>query len=102
MKLQQINDFRQTKYLKAGHGELLEGVRPAFERLFSDLIALPDSADRNEKLSVISKCFESINEFENDIETVERESILDAIYSVGSIIGLDATTEYAEQFRGDW
>lgn len=102
MNEQQLNEFRKTAYLKHGHKEVLDNIRPSFERLFDDLIALPERAEEDAKLAAISDCFDSINEFEEDIETVERETILEAIYAVGSIVGLDQDTEYAEQYRGDW
>ena len=43
-----------------------------------------------------------INDFEQGIETVERESIFENIYALGEIMGLDPATEYAEEWRGDW
>ena len=42
----------------------------------------------------------AINEYETDIGTVERETILCAVYEIGAIVGLDPSTEFAEQWRG--
>lgn len=102
MKKQKLNELRETAYLKDGHKTLLDSIRPAFEDLFDSLVALPENATEDAKLELISRCFSQINQFEDDIETVERESILEAIYAIGAVVGLDSSTEFAEAFRGDW
>lgn len=102
MKNNELIAFRRTQFLVEGHHKLLDLIRPSFEKLISALIALPDSASESTLLTLFEKCFQAINKHENDIETVERETILDAIYTIGTIVGLDQSTEYAEQWRGDW
>jgi hypothetical protein len=97
-----LDAFEQTDYLADGYEEVLDAVRPAFVQLLQDLRALPDSADEQARLRAFSAAFDLINEHEDDIETDERETILGAIYAIGSLVGLPAATQYAEQWRGDW
>jgi hypothetical protein len=43
-----------------------------------------------------------IKQFEDEIETVERESLMEVLYQLGERIGLSRDTEFLEQWRGDW
>lgn len=102
MKNIELLAFQKTQFLQDGHESLLTELRPAFNNLIKELSALPENAGENACLHAIEHCLVAINKHENEIETVERETILDAIYAIGSIVGLDQSTEYAEQWRGDW
>lgn len=97
-----LDTFEQTNYLNEGYPEVLDSVRPAFAQLLQDLRALPDTASETKRLQAFAKAFDAINAFEDDIETVERETILDTIYRIGIIVGLSAESEFAEEYRGDW
>ena len=63
---------------------------------------LPEKASKPKILECFKKCILSINDFEDEIETVERESILEILYTLGEIVGLDPESEFAEAWRGDW
>jgi hypothetical protein len=102
MKNTELQAFSKTRFLQDGHENLLKELRPAFDNLITEFCALPENAGEQQCLKAIEHCFVSINRHENEIETVERETILDAIYPIGAIVGLDESTDYAEQWRGDW
>ncbi|MEW6760550.1 MAG: hypothetical protein AB1437_06975 [Pseudomonadota bacterium] len=70
--------------------------------LVERLEELGPGATENQRLAAFAAAFELINLHEDEIETVERESILKAVYDIGEIVGLDRETEFAEQWRGDW
>jgi hypothetical protein len=81
---------------------VLSLLLPTFIKLVDDLIALPEMADAEDILATVGRSFNDINLYEDQILTFEREAILDTIYSIGSIVGLNAASEYAERWRGDW
>lgn len=97
-----LDAFAQTDFLNEGDPSVLDQVRPAFASLLQRLRALPDGATQAERLAPFAEALASINAVENDIETVEREAILGAIYDIGGIVGLAPESEFAEQWRGDW
>jgi hypothetical protein len=102
MKEQQLEEYAQTEFLDEGDPELLDAIRPAFIELINDLRQLPETASELEKLAPFAKALASTNQFEEEIETVEREAILNAIYAIGQIVGFPRQSEFAEEWRGDW
>jgi hypothetical protein len=66
------------------------------------LRALGRRAAKRERLAAFAEAFDFINGFEDDIGTIEREAILEELYSIGTAFGLDRATAYCEQWRGDW
>ena len=102
MKEQQLTEYGKINFLDEGDSDTLEAVRPAFINLIEDLRQLPETASEVEKLVPFAKAINSVNQFEEGIETVERETILKAIYAIGEIVGLAPQTEFAEEWRGDW
>jgi hypothetical protein len=70
--------------------------------MIDELISFPENCNFSKKMKSFEKCFIKINHHEEEIETVERETILNAIYEIGTIVGLEPETEFAEQWRGDW
>lgn len=102
MKRLELSSYKESDFLVEGYPELLDKIRPLLEELITQLISLPEEPSNNEKELVFKTCIEGINKYEEEIETVERESILQAIYEIGTIVGLSADTEFAETWRGDW
>jgi hypothetical protein len=102
MKHAELKAFVSVPFLRDGHEDVLSAIRPAFDKLIADLIDLPDDADLEHRLALFQTCLEAVNQHEVDIETIERETILGTIYSIGDIVGLDEKTQYAERWRGDW
>ena len=102
MNSAELTTFAASDYLVEGNRALLQQVKPAFATLLQRLHALPDSATQAERLAPFEQALVAINAFENDIETVERETILGAIYQIGSIVGLSPQSQFAEAWRGDW
>lgn len=93
--------YRQLDHLE-GSEELLSLVRPVMSELVSSLISLPRSSSGKGALPMFKNCIVKLNDFEEDIETVERESLLEAIYRLGELVGLPRDSEFAEEWRGDW
>jgi hypothetical protein len=88
--------------LKEGNAVLLREIRPLLADLIAELRALPQDATRERKLQAFERALRRINRYEDQIETVERESILEAIYQIGAAVGLEAESQFAERWRGDW
>jgi len=68
---------------------------------------LPDDSDEPTKLSLFQETVQNLNELENNesiesgIDTEEREGLCDALYKMGTIIGLDESTDYIDNWR-EW
>ncbi|SHM65676.1 hypothetical protein SAMN05216593_102195 [Pseudomonas asturiensis] len=60
----------------------------------------PDAGDR--ALPLFEGAMLHINQFEDGIETVERESLMEVLYQLGEKVGLSRDTEFLERWRGDW
>ncbi|WP_268796884.1 hypothetical protein [Pseudomonas huanghezhanensis] len=85
-----------------GHEEFLEKVKPVMSDLVRNLENLPFTSLGKGTLPVFKNCIISINRFEEYIETVERESLLEVLYGLGEVVGLSRESEFAEEWRGDW
>lgn len=97
-----LDALAQGDYLAHGARRVLGRVRPAFEQLLHALRALPANADDTMRLAPFAVAFELINTCQDDIGTVERETILGAIYAIGKLAGLAPESQFAEAWRGDW
>lgn len=93
--------YQQLDFLD-GDEEFLDKVRPVMFELVLNLEALPYSSFGKGALPMFKRCIVRLNSFEEDIETVERESLLDVIYRLGELVGLTRASEFAEAWRGDW
>jgi hypothetical protein len=102
MKAVELSQFRKTDYLREGHPKILDQLRPAFEKLIDRLSLLNEESSEAERLIPFEELLKTINERGDEIETEERESILGAVYEIGSLVGLDPQTQFAEAWRGDW
>lgn len=102
MKNSELTTFETTGYLSEGDPIILKKIRPFFSDMIFKLISLPEDATEAQKLKIFEECIKRINRFENSIETVERETILSVLYEIGSIVGLDHSSNFAEHWRGDW
>lgn len=102
MKNKELKKFHIDYINLNGEKHLATKIRISFDTLINDLLILPENSTQSVILSYFKNCIYNINRFENEIETIEREFILENIYAVGEIIGLDPTSEYAEAWRGDW
>lgn len=97
-----LENYLNGNFLAEGDPELLEKLRPAFVTLINRLKDLGPNAAEEDRLEAFAKAFDLINRHEGEIETVERETILEAIYHIGEIVGLSRETQFAEEWRGDW
>ena len=73
MKNIELNAYAKTNYLSYGHLSLLRKLKPIFSGLIAKLISLPEDATAEQRLSLFEKCIKNVNQFANEIETVERE-----------------------------
>jgi hypothetical protein len=97
-----LRKYSKTDFLTEGDPDLLKKLYPAFERLIDSLEKLGTNATVEQRRAAFAEAFAYINRYEDEIETVEREAILEAIYEIGEIVGFDRETEFAEEWRGDW
>jgi hypothetical protein len=97
-----LTEFEGTDFLRDGHAGVLKKVRPIFGHLLSRLRLLPEASDLREALPLFADAMGAINAVGDQIETEERETILGAIYDIGAILGLPSTSQFAEEWRGDW
>lgn len=103
-ELQEIN-FKES--LPIVYEDLEPFLMAELNSLRDKLIALPDNADSEKILSLFEECVLSLNsidendEIESTIDTEEREGLCDALYKMGTIVGLDETTEYIDDWR-EW
>lgn len=102
MKNKELQDFQKHHLNLEGEKKLITKITRLLEALISELQQLPEKTNQSTILEHFKKCILNINYFENEIETIERESIFEHIYTLGKIVGLDPTSEYADEWRGDW
>lgn len=100
--MKSLSNYGDGNFLNEGDPLLLDKIRPEFLKLIAKLHQLGANPNQDQLLETFKETLEVINKYENDIETVEREAILETIYDIGEIVGLDRTTEFAEAWRGDW
>ncbi len=95
-------DVKTGLQLLEGDEELLAKIYPVVSALYAEVLKLQgaDAADR--ALPLFEKAVLHINQFEDEIETVERESLMEVLYQLGERVGLSRDTEFLEQWRGDW
>ncbi|SET90200.1 hypothetical protein [Pseudomonas graminis] len=93
--------YQQLNLLE-GEKQFLEKVKPFLQELIVDLSNLPASVNGLSLLPLFKRCLLKINDYEEEIETVERDSLLDVIYRLGELVGLSRESEFAEEWRGDW
>jgi len=88
--------------LLEGDEEVLAKIYPVVSALYVEVLKLqgPDAGDR--ALLLFENAMLQINQFEDEIETVERESLMEVLYQLGERVGLSRDTEFLEQWRGDW
>lgn len=104
LELQKI-DFKQSLPVVY---EDLESILIAELNLLRDkLIALPENTESSEILNLFENCVLLLNkigdndDIESTIDTEEREGLCDALYKMGTIVGLDEKTEYIDNWR-EW
>jgi len=102
MRRSELEAFARTTYLTDGQAPVLDRARPLFGALIDALLALPEEAKIGERIAPFRNCVEGLNDMAEDIETVERECFCDAIYRIGTIVGLEARSQFVERWRGDW
>ena len=102
MKRAELEAYPLGARLDADESPLLQDLRPVFVDLVSTLATLDDSATREQILGAFEAAVLRVNEFEEEIETVEREAILGIVYELGEIVGLETESQFAEAWRGDW
>lgn len=93
--------YQQLAFIE-GKEDFLENIRPVFQELIDNLSHLPVPSPDLSVLPLFKSCILKINLLEEEIETVERDSLLDVIYRLGNLVGLSRESEFAEELRGDW
>ena len=102
MRKEELEDYQRYHLTLDGEESLVDKISPIIKNLIQRLLDLTENKSKSNILNCFKKCMLSINDFEDEIETVERESILEAFYDLGEIVGLDPASEFAEAWRGDW
>lgn len=102
MKSLELARYKTSHYLRDGQAGVIRKIKPLFSKLITDLVALPENTDEEQCLNCFQACLEKVNVFQNEITTVERETILHTIYEIGTIVGLRVDSHFAEKWRGDW
>lgn len=102
LELQEI-DFKQS--LPIVYEDLEPILMAELNALRDKLMALPENTESSEILNLFENCVLSLNKIddndaiESTIDTEEREGLCDALYKMGTIVGLDETTEYIDNWR---
>ena len=97
-----LREYLEKNYPVDGDPALLDKLRPIFVALADQLEELKADATLEQRLSAFERAIEAINIYADEIETVEREAILECIYDMGEIVGIDRDSQFAEEWRGDW
>ncbi|MFK3909942.1 hypothetical protein ACI2KD_18035 [Pseudomonas monteilii] len=97
-----LNTFLTRIEHLEGDDECLEPIKPTLTALSNDVLSHTYTPDNAFLLSRFEHCMQEINAFEDSIETVERESILEFLYALGDAVGLPSDDDYLEAWRGDW
>lgn len=97
-----LREYLEKSYPEDGDPALLDSLRPIFFALADRLEELNADATLEQRLSAFSTAIEAINVYADEIETVEREAILECIYDMGEIVGIARDSQFAEEWRGDW
>lgn len=102
LELEEI-DFKQS--LPIVYEDLEPILMVELNALRDKLMALPENSESSEILNLFENCVLSLNKIddndaiESTIDTEEREGLCDALYKMGTIVGLDETTEYIDNWR---
>lgn len=88
--------------LLEGDQKVLAKLYPVVYALYAEVLKLQGSDTGDRALPLFESAMLRINRFEDEIETVERESLMEALYQLGERVGLSRDTEFLEQWRGDW
>lgn len=102
MKNKELQSYQANQLNLDGEKELIAKIAILFDILIDKLLHIPETSTQSTILSHFKTFMLSLNDFEDEIETIERESIFENLYALGVIVGLDPKTEYAEDWRGDW
>lgn len=100
--MQNLRKYVEGDFLIDGDDVLVVKIRPIIMKLAEKLEKLGPNSAEDVRLSAFAGAFSGINLYADEIETVERESILETIYDLGEIVGFDRGSEFAEEWRGDW
>ncbi|MCD5972769.1 hypothetical protein [Pseudomonas quasicaspiana] len=95
-------DVKTGLQLLEGDEELLAKIYPVVSALYAEVLKLQGAEAADRALPLFEKAMLHINQFEDEIETVERESLMEVLYQLGERVGLSRDTEFLEQWRGDW
>lgn len=107
MKAAELQAVDLNQLMACSHDEYRHVLIAELERLRSALIALPEDSSEAEILSCFERCVCALNDVDGDeeldicIDTVDREQLCEALYTMGDVVGLDADTEYVDEWR-DW
>lgn len=95
-------DVKTGLQLLEGDEEVLAKIYPVVSALYVEVLKLQGTDAAERALPLFEKAVLHINQFEDETETVERESLMEVLYQLGERVGLSRDTEFLEQWRGDW
>ncbi len=107
MKHTELTQIEFKQSLPVVYEDLEPFLMKELDALRNKLIALPENAEQEIILSLFEQCVISLNKLEENediestIDTEEREGLCDALYKMGTILGLDETTNYIDDWR-EW
>ena len=93
------------EYLEVCYEDIKPYLLKELHDLRNRLIALPENSGDEKVMMLFEEVVKKINEIdqnksiESRIDTEEREGLCDVLYALGNVVGLDAQTEYIDNWR---
>ena len=107
MKAKELDQLNFKDYLSICYEDIEPHLLKELDRLRSELKSIPDDPTQDFLLSKFEISVLNLNKIDQDesiesrIDTEEREGLCEALYKMGTIVGLDEETEYLDNWR-DW
>ncbi|MEZ4888844.1 MAG: hypothetical protein R3E32_29225 [Chitinophagales bacterium] len=107
MKKNELSQLNFKDFLPFCYEDLEPHLIAELNRLREELIELPEGSTEEIILSKFEESVNKLNDIDEDeniestIETEEREGLCDALYKMGDIVGLDADTDFVDNWR-EW
>ncbi len=107
MKNNELNKLEFKEILTIVYEDIEPHLFAELSRLRKELILLPENTSEKDLLSIFERSVINFNKIdldetiENGIDTEEREGLCEALYRMGTIVGLDENREYLDEWR-DW
>lgn len=107
MKKEELNKLDFKDFLPVVYEDLKPHLIAELNRFRKELASLPKDTDEKELLLRFENTVENLNKIDQDqniesrIDTEEREGLCDALYTIGTIVGLSEEDEYLDEWR-EW